>query len=98
MTVNDGFNSEASMLLMLTDLPNVGKTIALDLVSIGVNIPDDFRGREPMDMFNALKVPMGKRHDPCVYYTLLSVKHFLDTGERLPWWSFTARGKADLRA
>ena len=97
MTVNDGFNSEASMLLTLTDLPNVGKAIALDLVSIGVNSPDDFGGREPMDMFNALKVPMGKRHDPCVYYTLLSVKHFLDTGERLPWWSFTARGKADLR-
>ena len=38
MTVNDGFNSEASMLLTLTDLPNVGKAIALDLVSIGVNI------------------------------------------------------------
>ena len=98
MTVNDGFNPEGSMLLTLTDLPNVGKAIALDLVSIGVNSPDDVRGREPMDMFNALKVPMGKRHDPCVYYTLLSVKHFLDTGKRLPWWSFTARGKADLRA
>ena len=86
------------MLLRLTKLPNVGKAIALDLVSIGVNSPNDFRGREPMDMFNALKVPMGKRYDPCVYYTLLSVKHFLDTGERLPWWSFTARGKADLGA
>ncbi len=39
---------------------------------------------------------MGHRHDPCVYYTRLSVKHFRDTGESLPWWKFTAKGKADL--
>lgn len=32
---------------------------------------------------------MGHRHDPCVLYTLMSAKHFLKSGEALPWWKFT---------
>ena len=40
---------------------------------------------------------MGKRHDPCVYYTLLSVQHFGKTSESLPWWNFTEQGKIDLQ-
>ncbi len=36
---------------------------------------------------------MGRRHDPCVLYTLMAVRHFLDSGEVLPWWTFTGEGK-----
>ena len=72
------------MLTNLTALPNIGKAIAADLMAIGIDSSDD------------LKTVMGHRHDPCVYYTLLSVKHFIDTGESLPWWNFTVKGKADL--
>lgn len=35
---------------------------------------------------------MGHRHDPCVL-TLMSVQHFLESGEALPWWTFTGEGK-----
>jgi DNA transformation protein len=80
----------------LTDLPNIGKAIATDLLSIGIASPDDLTGNDAMQVFKDLKVVMGRRHDPCVYYTLLSAKHFLETGESLPWWRFTAQGKADL--
>jgi hypothetical protein len=41
---------------------------------------------------------MGHRHDPCVLYTLISVKHFLKSGEALPWWNFTAEGKNLLKS
>jgi DNA transformation protein len=88
--------SEAQMRTKLTDLPNIGKAMATDLMSIGIGSPDDFKGRDALQIFNDLKGVMGRRHDPCVYYTLLSVKHFTETGESLPWWKFTARGKADL--
>jgi DNA transformation protein len=84
------------MLTKLTDLPNIGKAIATDLSAIGIASPDDFEGHDALKIFSGLKAVMGRRHDPCVYYTLLSVKHFLDTGDALPWWKFTAKGKADL--
>ena len=84
------------MLTKLTALPNIGKAIANDLLAIGIGSPGDFKGKDALKIFNDLKAVMGHRHDPCVYYTLLSVKHFMDTGESLPWWKFTAKGKADL--
>jgi len=82
--------------MQLTDLPNIGKAIAADLMAIGLQTPADLKGRNPLAVFDDLKPTMGHRHDPCVYYTLLSVKHFQETGESLPWWRFTAQGKADL--
>ncbi len=84
------------MLTKLTALPNIGKAIATDLMAIGIGSPDDFKGNDALKIFNDLEAVMGHRHDPCVYYTLLSVKHFMDTGESLPWWKFTVKGKADL--
>ena len=84
------------MLTKLTALPNIGKAIAGDLLALGISSPDDFKGNDVLKIFNDLKAVMGHRHDPCVYYTLLSVKHFIDSGESLPWWKFTGKGKADL--
>lgn len=84
------------MLTKLTALPNIGKAIATDLMAIGIGSPDDLKGNDALKIFNDLEAVMGHRHDPCVYYTLLSVKHFMDTGESLPWWKFTAKGKVDL--
>lgn len=80
----------------LTDLPNIGNAIAADLMAIGICSPDDLKGQNSLKIFNKLKTVMGHRHDPCVYYTLLSVKHFIQTEESQPWWKFTAKGKSDL--
>lgn len=80
----------------LTTLPNIGKAIAKDLQAIGFDSPADFNGKNALNIFTDLKAVMGHRYDPCVYYTLLSVEHFIQTGESLPWWKFTAKGKADL--
>lgn len=80
----------------LTDLPNIGKAIAADLSAIGIVSPGDFNGKDFLKIFHDLKPIMGHRHDPCLYYTLLSVKHYFLTGESLPWWKFTDQGKADL--
>jgi DNA transformation protein len=73
-----------------------GKAIAGDLLALGINSADDFKGNDVLKIFNDLKAVMRHRHDPCVYYTLLSVKHFINSGESLPWWKFAAEGKADL--
>ncbi len=83
--------------LHLEDLPNIGRSIAADLRSLGVMTPIELAARDPMELYQQLGGAMGKRHDPCVFYTLLAADHFLKTRETLPWWKFTDEGKARLR-
>ena len=85
------------MTYSLTELPNVGKAIASDLQKIGIATSSEIEQRDALAIFEELREVMGNRHDPCVYYTLLSVKHFLLTGDALPWWKFTDQGKRDLQ-
>lgn len=77
----------------LEDFPNIGKSIASDLRAIGIFHPQQLAGRDPLAIYIELGDVMGHRHDPCVLYTLMSVQHFLESGEALPWWTFTGEGK-----
>jgi len=77
----------------LDELPNIGKSIASDLRAIGILLPQQLAGRDPLATYIELGAVMGHRHDPCVLYTLMSVQHFLENGEALPWWTFTGEGK-----
>ena len=79
--------------IKLEDLPNLGKSIAADLRAIGILHPHQLAEREPLAIYNELSNVMGHRHDPCVLYTLISARHFLDTGDALPWWKFTEQGR-----
>jgi DNA transformation protein len=84
--------------IKLEDLPNIGKSIAADLRAIGILYPHQLAGQEPLAVYDALAGAMGARHDPCVLYVLMSVRHFLDKGVALPWWQFTEQGKKLLEA
>lgn len=77
----------------LEDIPNIGKSIAADLRAIGIRSPRQLAGRDPLATYLALSGHMGRRHDPCVLYTLLAARHFLDTGEAVPWWTYTEQGR-----
>lgn len=77
----------------LEELPNIGKSIASDLRAIGILSPQQLSGRDPLATYIELGGVMGCRHDPCVLYALMSVRHFLECGETLPWWAFTGEGK-----
>ncbi len=81
----------------LEDLPNVGKSIARDLRSLGIHTVEEFAKFTPLEVYDQLTPVMGKRHDPCVLHTFLAVEHFLKSGESVPWWKFTAEGKRILR-
>jgi hypothetical protein len=81
----------------LEDLPNIGRQIADALRAIGIQSPAQLRSKKPLTVFNDLKPVMGRRHDPCVFYTLLAVEHFFETSKSLSWWHFTAQGKAKLK-
>jgi len=81
----------------LEDLPNIGKSLAANLRSIGIGTPGDFAKTTPLAAYDRLAGPMGKRHDPCVLHTFLAVEHFLKTGEPEKWWKFTEEGRRLIR-
>jgi Pathogenicity locus len=77
----------------LEDLPNIGSSIANDLHALGIHSPAELATHDPLAIYLRLSSPMGQRHDPCVLYTLMAAKHYVDTGEALVWWKFTDVGK-----
>lgn len=81
----------------LEDIPNIGKSIAGDLRSLGIHTPEELATHDPLQTYLSLFDSMGKRHDPCVLYTLMAAKHFLESGESIAWWKFTQAGKDMLK-
>ena len=80
----------------LEDIPNIGKSIASDLRSLGILTPQQLATRDPLETYLALGDSMGHRHDPCVLYTLMAAQHYLHSGVAIPWWKFTKQGKQML--
>ena len=77
----------------LEDLPNVGKAIAADLRAIGIRLPDQLRGQDPVVLYKKLNLEKGRRQDPCVLDVFMSVVSFIEGGPALPWWAFTEERK-----
>ena len=53
-----------SEIVQLTDLPNVGKSIAADLVLLGIVKPDDLRGKDGWNLYEKLCFATKQFHDP----------------------------------
>jgi hypothetical protein len=77
----------------LTDLPNVGKAGAADLLLIGIHQPTDLIGQCPFEMYRRLCEVTGAIHDPCVIDVFMSITSFMDGGEPRVWWDFSADRK-----
>ena len=86
----------AEQVRQLTDIPNIGRSLAADLCSLGVTRPQQVRDMDPVELYEQLRDPMGKRHDPCVLDTFLAAHDFMNGGPSQPWWNFTAQRKALL--
>jgi len=88
----------ASQVQLLTDIPNVGKSIAGDLSVLGISTPAQVALMDPFQVCYALRTPSGQRHDPCVLDVFMAAHEFMNGGEVKPWWHFTAQRKALLGA
>jgi hypothetical protein len=77
----------------LTDLPNVGKAGAEDLLLIGVHQPADLVGQCPFEMYRRLCKVTAAIHDPCVIDVFMSITSFMAGEEPRAWWHFTAERK-----
>ena len=87
----------AAQARVLTDIPNIGASIAKDLRGLGIQTPADVAKMDPLQVYEALRGPMGQRHDPCVLDTFLAAHAFMQGGPRQPWWNFTAQRKTLLK-
>lgn len=77
----------------LTDLPNVGPSIAQDLNLIGVNTPTQLIGQNPIALYDSLCLKTGVRQDPCVLDVFISITRFMDGEAPRAWWDYTAERK-----
>ncbi|GGX15821.1 helix-hairpin-helix domain-containing protein [Undibacterium macrobrachii] len=80
-------------LRVLTDLPNIGKAGAADLVLLGITLPDQLVGRDPLQMYHDLCRLTQQRHDPCVIDVFISITRFMDGEPARAWWCFTEERK-----
>jgi Pathogenicity locus len=70
----------------LTDIPNIGKAAAADLVALGFPTPADVKRMDPLQAY-------GRLHDPCVLDTFMAAHDFMNGGPAQPWWNFTEQRK-----
>ncbi|HET8715934.1 MAG TPA: helix-hairpin-helix domain-containing protein [Holophagaceae bacterium] len=78
----------------LTDLPNVGPSVAGDLRALGIEAPAQLVGQDPVALYDRLCALTGTRQDPCVLDVFISVVRFMDGEDPKPWWDYTAERKA----
>ncbi|MDD5158693.1 MAG: helix-hairpin-helix domain-containing protein [Sulfuricurvum sp.] len=77
----------------LTDLPNVGKTVAADFTRIGITHPNQLRGEDPYDLYVRFCKAFGEKQDPCMLDVLMSITDFMNGGEARVWWAYTTERK-----
>lgn len=89
-------NPDRETVLRLDELPNIGKAMSGKLHSIGIDHPKKLIGKEPFEMYEVLCATSGESPDLCVIDVFMSVIHFMEGGDPLPWWSFTDERKMHI--
>lgn len=80
----------------LTDLPNIGPSMAGDLRMIGIQTAEQLRGRDAVELYETLSRVSGQRQDPCVLDVFISITRFMDGEAPKAWWKYTAERKRML--
>jgi hypothetical protein len=87
---------DRTKIVVLEDLPNVGKSIAADLRELGIRAPAQLKNKDPYALYERLNRLTGARHDPCLLDTFISAVRFVEGGPAKPWWAYTAERKRAL--
>jgi len=88
----------------LRSLMNVGPAVEAHLVDLGIQTIDKLAKQKADDLFRRLQRRIGKACDPCLHDTFSAIIHEARTGQKRPWFTFTAArkrreatGQLDLR-
>ena len=88
----------------LRSLMNVGAAVEGHLGKLGIRSIDNLAKQDPDALYRRLQRRIGKACDPCLHDTFSAIIHEAQTGERTPWFAWTAKrkrreaaGELDLR-
>jgi len=81
-----------TMLQELQTIPGVGKSIAHDLIDLGIRHVRDLKGRDPERLYQKLNALRGHHIDRCVLYTFRCAVYFASKTKHDPhllkWWNW----------
>ena len=80
----------------LQQIPNIGPSIAADLLAIGISEPRQLIGQDPYELYRRSNVLAGMRQDPCLIDCFISAVRFMEGAPALAWWHYTAERKRHL--
>ena len=79
-------------------IPGVGKSIAQDLIDIGIKNVTDLKNRNPETLYENLSVLRGQHIDRCVLYVFRCAVYFASEKQHDPallkWWNWKDNDKA----
>lgn len=73
---------------------NIGPATQKDFALLGITTIAQLAKANPDQLYERLQRITGKRHDPCVWDVFAASIHEAQTGEKTPWWHWTAVRKA----
>ncbi len=74
----------------LQQLRNVGPATCQDFEILGIHSIGELAMQDPDELYERLQHITGKKQDPCVWDVFAAAIHEAKTGERWPWWDWTA--------
>lgn len=86
--------SQSGLARHLNDLANIGPAMLRDFEQLGITRIDQLAQHTADGLYQKLADITGHRHDPCVWDTFRAAIHEAQTGEKTPWWQWTAERKA----
>ena len=78
----------------LMTIPGVGKSIARDLMDIGIHSVEALKGRDPEELFRLSNAVAGQVQDRCLLYVFRCAVYFANGEgseygpEKLLWWNW----------
>jgi hypothetical protein len=77
----------------LLTIPGIGKSLARDLLDLGIQCVRDLKGRDPERLYRKLNVLRGQHIDRCVLYTFRCAVYFETEKNHDPqllkWWNWS---------
>ncbi len=76
----------------LTQIPGIGKSIAGDLIEIGITRVADLKGKNPEKLYDQSNKQCGVVQDRCLLYTFRCAVYYASNTkhekEKLKWWNW----------
>lgn len=77
----------------LTELVNVGRSVARYFEGVGVTRIGELVGKDPVELYERMSAAAGQRLDPCLLDTVMSAVDQAEGRPARPWWHYTPERK-----